>query len=181
MQDPTDIDTTRDARDAEAALPITAILADARLRFIQRLARAETAEERIMLYELAKASAASVKEWPGLAEAAIIEADPALNITVGDVRYYIGPVKKTKARDPATSFTKLADALAGDFDAINRCLSSNAIKYGAARKELAEAGEAGVWDELFEVTEEPELKEGKPTGKSKRALQSVDERWLDKD
>ena len=157
---------------------VHALIQRARAMFIERLELAASPQERLQLYASAKDIARSVREWGDLAEQCIMERDPDLDCTIGDIRYYIGTVKKIKARDPGTTFDKLATALGGDFDAINRCLSSNAIKYGAARAELEEVGAPGVWDELFEVVVEDELKTGKPTGRAKKALQAVNTKYL---
>lgn len=93
----------------------------------------------------------------------------------GTKRWYEGPEKKVKPRMKAAQLLNfLREKLAGDEDALERCLSSSAIKHGQARKELEDAGCAEAFDEAFETIVEPVLKDGKPNTK----LKCIDERFL---
>ena len=86
------------------------------------------------------------------------------------IRYYVGPVKNTKCRSVKEAIPALLDATGGDMERFCEILSSNAIKHGAARGVLAPE----VWDQLFIVEEQQELKEGKPV----KRLQKIDSRFV---
>ena len=107
------------------------------------------------------------------------------DLNLDPIRYYAGNEKETKCRDIQKAVVRLLNLALerseGDLDAavekLADVLSTNAVKYGAARKWLAEVGAAEVFDELFEVTEKTVLKEGKPSRNGK-TLQKVDTRWI---
>jgi hypothetical protein len=90
-------------------------------------------------------------------------------LRIGDVRYWVGAKKKVKCRNIPAAVTALYEETGGDFDAFCDCLSSNAIKYGAARKVLG-----GKYELHFETTEEMDLEREAP----KKVLNSVNERFL---
>jgi hypothetical protein len=93
------------------------------------------------------------------------------DIVVGPVRYYLGTKRTTKVRDHAAALLALFEHTGGDFGRVAEFLSSDAFKHGGIRKSVGDARFA----ELFEVTEETELKEGKP--ERVRKLMKFDERF----
>lgn len=90
-------------------------------------------------------------------------------VMVGDVQYRAGVKKTTKCMNLPGAVQALLESVGGDFDAFCQCLSSNAIKYGAAREPLGER-----WDEFFKVEEQLELVEGK----AKKSLIEVNTKFL---
>lgn len=93
----------------------------------------------------------------------------ATDQTIGDIRYWAGTKKTTKCRNPGQAVNVVLEATGGDFDLLGSLLSSDPFKHGACRDVLGER-----WGEVFEVTEKPELKEGKP----KKSLIAVNERFV---
>jgi hypothetical protein len=77
---------------------------------------------------------------------------------IGDTRYYPGMEIKTKDRDPVTTAKAILEA--ADLDTLLDCLSATAFKQGAVKKI-----EGLNFNELFEITVEPDLKTGKPRKK----------------
>ncbi len=89
---------------------------------------------------------------------------------LGDARYYNGKAKSTKAKDHAAVLRALKDAHKGNVSKIAGYLASGAWKHGAIRELLGD----DEFAELFEVTEQRDLKTGKP----KRKPQAVAKRFL---
>ena len=89
---------------------------------------------------------------------------------LGDARYYNGTIKSTKARDHTSVLRALKDAHKGDVNKIAAYLASSAWKHGSIRELLGD----DEFDELFEVTEQRDLKTGKP----KKRPKSVSKRFL---
>lgn len=90
-------------------------------------------------------------------------------VMVGDVQYRAGVKKTTKCQNLPGAVQALLESVGGDFDAFCQCLSSNAIKYGAAREPLGDR-----WDEFFKVEEQLELVEGK----AKKSLIEVNTKFM---
>lgn len=90
-------------------------------------------------------------------------------ITIGDVRYYVGPKKITKCIDVPGAVAALLIASEGDFGKLCEFFTSQPLKYGACKEPLGDQ-----WDQFFRVEEVQDLKEGKP----KKALQSVNTKFL---
>lgn len=101
-----------------------------------------------------------------------IEANGA--ITIGTRKIYVGTKKDTKCKDLKPALVALLEASGGDWEAFAECLSSNAIKYGAAKTVLGE----DVWAQHFEVVTKTELKEGEE--KPVKQLVDFDEKFLPK-
>lgn len=103
---------------------------------------------------------------------AIIEANGPQELPTGPegevVRYYIGNKRTTKCVKPGAVLELLLTATDGDFDKVVEHFASQPFKYGACKQTLSPEGYAAG----FEVTDEPELKEGKPK------LQKLDTRFL---
>jgi len=74
------------------------------------------------------------------------------------VRYYVGAKKVTKCKDKAAVFDAMLAHCGGDMTAACEFLSSEPWKQGAIGKELPKE----QFDQLFTVTYEDELREGKP-------------------
>lgn len=91
------------------------------------------------------------------------------DLQIGDVRYYVGTPKDTKCINVPATLAALLEATGGDFDRVCGCLSSNAIKHGAAKKVLPE----DEFSKLFSVTEKVTLEEGKP----KKSLLTKNDRY----
>lgn len=89
--------------------------------------------------------------------------------TIGEIRYYVGVTKDYKPTSMRAAVDALLTATGGDLDAFIEALSSNAIKPGHARKVLGEQFES-----VFVTTEKLDVLTGKP----KRELKSVDQRYL---
>lgn len=89
---------------------------------------------------------------------------------LGDARYYNGKIKSTKAKDHAAVLRALKDAHKGNVSKIAGYLASGAWKHGSIRELLGDEEFA----ELFEVTEQRDLKTGKP----KKRPKSVSKRFL---
>jgi hypothetical protein len=86
------------------------------------------------------------------------------DLEIGDVNYYEGTVKVTKCLNPAAAADALLAKLGGDMDRFAECLSSDAFKHGHCSTVL----DPEVYASLFQTTEKPDLKTGKP----KRQLMS---------
>jgi hypothetical protein len=112
----------------------------------------------LAVWDAVKFHAEEIRRLKALAEKAIIEwIENHGDLNAGNgVRYYVGKDKKTKCRNVPGAIDALLTAVGGDMARFAEVLSSDAIKHGAAAKILDEA----VWDNLFEVTYEPDLKEG---------------------
>jgi len=97
------------------------------------------------------------RELNKLAEdAAILVINTHGDITVGDIRYYVGTEKKTECTDVVATLDALLAHSAGDLATFATFLSSDAIKPGAAKAAL------GDDSPLFKTTTVPDLKTGKP-------------------
>jgi hypothetical protein len=82
--------------------------------------------------------------------------------TIGMTRFYVGDKKDVKCRDAAKALDKVLEVAAGDMEQAAACLSANAFKHGTVRVMFEDAGRLELFDELFETTYTPELREGKP-------------------
>lgn len=91
------------------------------------------------------------------------------DITVGDCRYYVGTTTWVKCRDPRQALTAMLETSGGDLDAVAACLASDAWKSGASRQLLGEQ---------FDVHFATELREDLKTGKPRKSLQRVNQRFL---
>lgn len=93
------------------------------------------------------------------------------DLMIGDIRYYVGKTTKTKCRDNAKTIEALLTAAEGDVESVASYLSSQPWKHGACRTALGEA-----FDECFEVTEDIDVKTGKPL----KSVKSVDTSFISK-
>jgi nucleoside phosphorylase len=82
--------------------------------------------------------------------------------TIGMTRFYVGDKKDVKCRDAAKALDKVLEVAAGDMEQAAACLSANAFKHGTVRVMFEDAGKLELFDECFETTYTPELREGKP-------------------
>lgn len=89
---------------------------------------------------------------------------------IGDVRYYVGTPKVTKCRDVRGAVESVLELTGGDLGRLVDCLASGALKHGTVRKLMDELGATARFDELFDVTYDEALKEGK--------LQKADVKFL---
>lgn len=113
----------------------------------------------------------AIRELGSMAEEAAIQWIEANgDIEVGDVRYYVGTNRTTKCTDTRATMEAALNATGGDIDAMCELLSSGAWKPGACRKTLS----PDDFDMLFTTSETLDLKTGKP----KRGLQRVDQRFI---
>jgi len=88
---------------------------------------------------------------------------------VGSIRYYVGRKRTTKCVNVPAALDAVLMAVGGDWEKFATFLAAQPVKHGAARSLLP--GE--VFDGLFRVEEEDELKEG-----SAGKLMKVDQRFL---
>jgi len=130
---------------------------DSRDRAIDLYMRAEVALG--MAREIKSIVAEKLAEW----------IDQNGEITVGDIRYYVGKSKTQKPRDLREVADRVLTAVAGDLDAFVDVLAANAFKPGAAKKLLGDQ-----FDEVFETTEKLDLRTGKPA----RELKVVNTKFL---
>lgn len=93
-------------------------------------------------------------------------------VEVGDVRFYVGVVKKTRCVNVPGAVEALLSRVEGDFARFCDHLSTGAVKYGAARDTLAPED----FDRLFVTEVEDDLKTGKPV----KRLQRADQRFIGK-
>jgi hypothetical protein len=84
-------------------------------------------------------------------------------------RYYVGTPKTTKCTDLPGAIETILTTVGGDFTKFCEILSSNAIKYGAAKKVLTQED----FERLFKVEERETLEEGKV-----KKLIKADERFV---
>lgn len=98
-----------------------------------------------------------------------IEANGA--ITCGTKRLYVWNKKETKCNDLAKAIECLMNDCNGDFDMLCRCLSVNAIKYGAAKTVM----KPEHYEQHFTQIVKTELREGVET--PVKQLQESDERF----
>jgi hypothetical protein len=68
---------------------------------------------------------------------------------------------------------------AGDFESVANCLSSNAWKYGAVRKYLAEIGQADIYGQLFETVVKTKLV-AQDKGPEQPKLRAIDTRFINR-
>lgn len=117
-----------------------------------------TADDLCLLWTRIDGAMKRLKEAKGELEKFLIDYLPThcRELVIGDTRYFVTTKKKTKCLSIPEAVTALYEATGGDFDAFCDCLSSNAIKYGAAKKVLGDR-----FQEHFDVIEELDL-EGKP-------------------
>jgi hypothetical protein len=109
-----------------------------------------------------------VRQLAGVCEAAIIRwIEENGDITVGDVRYYVGPEYKHKCVNVPAAVEAVLNATGGDMKVFCDCLTSQPFKPASTRKVLGED------TPLFETTTELDIKTGKP----KRGLQRSDARF----
>tara|TARA_Y100000310_G_scaffold172765_1_gene172903 strand:- start:915 stop:1442 length:528 start_codon:yes stop_codon:yes gene_type:complete len=92
-------------------------------------------------------------------------------VVIGSIRYYIGTTKTYKVKDKADLLEALLNHTGGDFDAIVECLSSNAFKHGAVRKQFEDEQK---FDQHFEQDVVRNIKDGSP----KRGLQEVNDDFV---
>lgn len=129
---------------------------------------AATREEVIEALNVRAAMKTRMKEVDAAFEAAVIAWIQANGeIECGDIRWYVGPEKKTDCYDQEETLRALLET--GGVDGVAACLASGAFKPGACRKVLGDQ-----WEDYFLTTEKPDLKTGKP----KHGLRSVDKRFL---
>lgn len=93
------------------------------------------------------------------------------DITIGTKRYYVGTSKKTKPIDIERLCEAAITAAQGDFAAFAEALSANAFKPGACKQLLG-----GQWDDHFTVEVDQDVKTGKP----KKSMQMIDEKFTRK-
>jgi hypothetical protein len=98
-----------------------------------------------------------IKEVEKLIEAQLVERiNQAGPFVLGTVRYYVGKKKTTKCVNVPGALEAVLLAVGGDWEKFTEFLSSQPVKYGAAKGIL----DAETWGTLFKVEEEDELKEG---------------------
>jgi hypothetical protein len=105
-------------------------------------------------------------------ESAMIEHITATgnDVTIGDRRYYVGVDRSTKCVSNEECTDSVFSAVGWDVKQFAACLAANAFKASSVRSVLPE----GEYLRLFETTEKPELREGKPS----RKLKSLDVRYV---
>jgi hypothetical protein len=86
------------------------------------------------------------------------------------VRYYVAHPKDTKCNNVAQTVEAIFEATGGDFVRSCECLSTSAIKHGAAKKILPPE----KFEELFTVTVKDKLETGEAAPKK---LQKADDRF----
>ncbi len=134
-----------------------------------------TAEQILAVLDQVAIAQRQAREFKRLAEEAVIEwIDKHGELTVGDIRYYVGTTKTVKAVDNANIGDALLEVTGGDVDRLNECLTSNPWKHGQVRKVLEQFGAESMFDDLFTTETRKDLKTGKPT----RSLKRADERFL---
>ena len=99
------------------------------------------------------------------------------DIEIGDVRLYVGTSKTTKPRKGVSPLLIIQAAAAAAFDhndeaAAEAILSSGWCKHGSVRNVIP----AELFDKFFETTVVPDLKTGKP----KKQLKKVNQKFLKK-
>jgi hypothetical protein len=113
------------------------------------------------------------KAWDAGMTEVVREAGPMI---VGFVKYYLGLKKKTNCKSKAKALDAAMALAGGDLEAACRdFLASEPFKHGAMKKALQDNPVAN-WDDLFEVVEVEELKEGE--AKAAKTLQAIDTRFL---
>ena len=139
---------------------------------ISKAALARTEEEVLTVWATWQATKKKERERDVAIRDAIIEVIKATGIepeTMDGKRLYVGNKKKTKCRDLYAALDAILEATNGDLEAVAEALSTNAIKPGHAKTLLGEK-----WGEHFDVTEELDLKTGKP----KKELKLADGRYI---
>ncbi len=133
-----------------------------------------TNEEVIAIYDRCQFIAREAKARQQQIEAAILEwVQEHGDLIVSDtLRYYAGTEKVTKCINVPAAVEALLVAVGGDFNTMCEALSSNAIKYGAAKKMLPPE----VYDQYFTVEYRETLEEGKP----KKKLLKADDKFVKK-
>lgn len=94
-------------------------------------------------------------------------------ITIGTIRYWVGPKVTKKGRNNLAIFKAVLAATDGDIDqVVDGYLAADAFKPGACEKLLTRE----EFDQLFEITTKLDLKTGKPS----HELLKVDDRFVDR-
>ena len=83
-----------------------------------------------------------------------------------DIRHWCGDKKTTTCDDKQRAYEAGVVAAEGDVDRVNDCLVSQPFKSAAMKRLLGDVKFA----EHFTMTTEPELREGKPTGRNKQII-----------
>lgn len=135
--------------------PRTAMLPAGPLNEIERQVRCvelQTPDEQVLeLREKLLSMKGRIAELLSQIDDALIERQ--VNVTVGPRRIYVAKEKDTKCISVKAAMEALLNEAQGDWDTVADCLSSNAIKHGAAREVLGEK-----WGQFFEVVEKDRLK-----------------------
>lgn len=95
--------------------------------------------------------------------------------TIGTCSYWAGPTRTYKSKDLLATVEVVFQASGGDWSRFTDCLSTGAMKHGAVRKLLTDAGTPEKFDEVFETVETWDLKDD---GEKKPRLQKVDSKFL---
>jgi len=107
-----------------------------------------------------------VRELGHLMEAAAIDWIKAHgDITVGEMRYYVGTTTHSKSTDHKATVDAILRAAGGDLDQLAECISSDGLKSGACKKLLGET----VFHTKFSTVVMSDLKTGKPLRKLKKS------------
>lgn len=94
--------------------------------------------------------------------------------TIGTVRWWAGVSKTTKCKSLKAAAEMIFQASGGDWDKFVDCLSSDAIKHGAAKKLFIEAKMPEKYEQAFETKEKGKLESDAP----KKTLQKLDSKYL---
>jgi hypothetical protein len=86
------------------------------------------------------------------------------------VRFYVSHPKTTKCRNLKAAIDALAVATGGEEQLFLGCFSSNAIKYGQAKKHLTKE----QYDKLFETVVKDKLEDG---SEAPKRLVKADDKW----
>lgn len=156
----------------ERAVTSLAIYAN---RLISEVEYSNTPEEFIRLWDFIQHAKRQIRTIEQMAEPAMIallqrvKANTGNDLAVGDIRYYVGPEKKTKCRDVRATLTKLFEYAAGDIETVANCLSSDALKPGACKEVLP----GDVYADSFAETVKLDIKTGKPA----KSIHRTDDRF----
>lgn len=93
-------------------------------------------------------------------------------IQIGTRKIYVGSKRDTHCRALRPALEALMVECGGDWEAFCECLSSGAIKYGAAKTVMTPE----VWGQHFEVVTKTELKDG--IEKPMKQIVDMDEQFL---
>lgn len=149
------VDIPKTSMNPDGALTLTAIAGR-----VQAINDALPLEEVLTTLQKLEFMQGQIKALKSSLDARLVEYIQANgDIQIGTRRLYVGTKKTTKCVDVQAAVKAILEDCGGDVDMMARCLSSDALKFGASKTVLKPEN----YDKFFKVTPKTELREGVET------------------